>query len=472
MKNIRTRFAPSPTGLMHIGNIRTALLNYIFALKNNGTPVLRIEDTDPKRNFDPGAKHILSHLQWLGLNFEEGPNKGGPYAPYFQSQRNEIYQKHLKQLMDTNFIYRCFCTQEELEIKRQRQIAMKKPPRYDGTCKKLTPEQTQEKINKQTPFVWRMKVDHSQQISFQDLARKTLTFDLKNFSDFPVTREDGSFTFMFANCIDDMEMKITHVLRGEDHLTNTVGQVVLLQALSQELPVFWHLSILCNQDGKKLSKRDQGFSLEDVKAAGFLPEAICNYLGIIGGSFKKEVLSIKELVEAYNFDNIHTTSQIRYDLEKLRWLNHKWIAQYEISKLAELCRPYLEQAYDTSTLTQESLECLVKAIHTDINTLDEVTQLLQFYFKQPTITKEQLHTTIEQSKAANLLNILKAKHASWQEFSEHIKTEAKKYSITNKELFSSIRLLLTGSAKGLQIHDLYSCLGSEEFFKRLLVIPA
>lgn len=467
MKNVRTRFAPSPTGLMHIGNIRTALLNYLFAQKNNGTAVLRIEDTDPKRNFDPGAKHILSHLQWLGLNFQEGPHKSGPYEPYFQSQRNDIYQKHLNILQENNSIYRCFCTQEELDAKRQRQIAMKKPPRYDGTCAKLTAEKIEELLANNTSFVWRMKVDASKKISFQDLARNTLSFDLKNFSDFPITREDGSFTFMFANCIDDIEMKITHVLRGEDHLTNTVGQVVLMQALNQELPIFWHLSILCNKDGKKLSKRDQGFSLEDVKSAGFLPEAICNYLGIIGGSFTKEVLSLAELVEAYNFENLHSTSQIRYDLEKLTWLNHKWISQYDTANLVEQVKPFLEQTYDLSNVSNDSLECLIKAIQTDMNTLKDATPLLEFYFKKPSITKEQLHEVIDASKTDDLFTILQTKHDSWETLSTHIKGKAKESNITNKELWSSIRLLLTGSAKGLQIKALFDCLGTAEFFARV-----
>lgn len=469
MKNVRTRFAPSPTGIMHIGNIRTALLNYIFAQQSNGSCILRIEDTDPKRNFDPGAKKIQEHLSWLGLDFQEGPAQEGPYAPYFQSQRTDIYQKHLQTLQDNDFVYRCFCTQEELEAKRQRQIAMKKPPRYDGTCAKLSQEAIQTNIANNKPFVWRMKVDNNKQISFQDLARGTLNFDLKNFSDFPLTREDGSFTFMFANCVDDFEMNITHVLRGEDHLTNTVGQVVLLQAFNQEIPVFWHLAILCNQTGKKLSKRDQGFSLEDLKQAGFLPEAICNYLGIIGGSFEQEILTLKELVNAYNFENISSTSQIKYDIEKLRWINHKWIAQYSPEALAQLCKPYIAEQYDISGTSDQTLTCLVKAIQTDLHTLQESADLLSFYFNKPSITNEALQKTINSDKVKDLLEILEQEHPSWDSFTAHIKQQAKAKNISNKELFSSIRLLLTGSPQGIQIQDLFNCLGKDEFFSRLAI---
>lgn len=467
MKTIRTRFAPSPTGIMHIGNIRTALLNYLFARKNNGSCILRIEDTDPKRDFDPGAKKIQEHLAWLSLEFDEGPARSNKYGPYFQSKRTEIYQKHLQYLINNNFSYRCFCSQEELEIRKQRQIAMKKPPRYDKTCAKLSNEKIKENLSNKKPFVWRMKVDNTQKLTFQDLARGTLSFDLKNFSDFPITREDGSFTFMFANCVDDFEMKITHVLRGEDHLTNTVGQVVLLQALNQEIPIFWHLAILCNKEGKKLSKRDQGFSLEDLKQQGFLPEAICNYLGIIGGSFEKEILTLSELTQAYNFENISSTSQIRYDIEKLKWVNHKWITQSEIATLTELCKPFLQYTYDLSQVTDQNLQCLVNAIRTDMNTLQDSVDLLQFYFKKPKITLDQLEQTINSEKISKLLEIIQQPHDNWKSYFDAIKQQAKENNISNKELFSSIRLLITGSAKGLQIHDLFECLGSQEFFTRL-----
>lgn len=466
MKQIRTRFAPSPTGIMHIGNIRTALLNYIFAKQNNGVCILRIEDTDPKRNFDPGAKHIQKHLSWLGLQFDEGP-QDGPCQPYFQSQRTEIYKNHLNFLQKNNSIYRCFCTQEELDAKRQRQIAMKKPPRYDGTCAKLSQDTIQKNLQSNTPFVWRMKVDANKQLSFNDLARGTLTFDLKNFSDFPITREDGSFTFMFANCVDDFEMNITHVLRGEDHLTNTVGQVVILQAFGKEVPIFWHLSILCNQEGKKLSKRDNGFSLEDLKATGFLPEAICNYLGIIGASFEQEILSLDELINAYNFENINTASQIKYDIEKLRWINHKWIAQSNTTYLAQQAKPFLAQVYDISTISDTSLQCLLKAIQTDMHTLQDSIQMLKFYFEKPVITKQQLLKVVREEKLEQLLTIISQPADEWNTYSDNIKKQAKIADISCKELFSCIRMLITGSAKGLQIHDLFDCLDKEEFFSRL-----
>ena len=232
--------------------------------KKNGVTVLRIEDTDPERNFDPGAKEIIATLNWLGLTFDEGP--------HFQSERTKIYQEKLKELEEKNLIYRCFCTPEELEEKKQRQIALKKPPRYDRTCRNLSPEQIKKNLDEGKPFIWRFKMNPEESIEFNDLARGKLHFELTNFTDFPITRQNGTFTFIFANAIDDMLMNITYVLRGDDHLTNTVNQVAIYQAFDAAKPTFWHLPILCNKDGKKLSKRDFGFSLEDLKNAGYLPQ--------------------------------------------------------------------------------------------------------------------------------------------------------------------------------------------------------
>ncbi|MBI2352911.1 glutamate--tRNA ligase [Candidatus Dependentiae bacterium] len=471
MKNIRTRFAPSPTGIMHIGNVRAALLNYLFARQNNGIFLLRIEDTDLQRNITDGTQFIIKHLQWLGLNFQEGPEIGGPHAPYFQSQRSFIYKKYLDILYQKNAIYRCFCTPEELDIRRNRQIALKKPPRYEGTCLKLCEKTISEKLSSKKTFIWRMKIDSSKKIVFTDLARGPLEFDLQHFSDFPLTREDGSFTFIFANCIDDCEMKISHVFRGEEHLSNTVSQMVLYQALDHPFPIFWHLPILCNQEGKKLSKRDKGFSLEDIEQQGYLPEAICNYLAILGCSFEEEILSLEQLVKLYQFDRLHGASQIRYDIEKLKWINHKWINLYNIEKLTLLCKPFLQPKYDLSKLSDTTLQLLINVIKSDMYTLYDAIAMTQFYFEKPAITKDLLKTTIKEEKITDLLLLLHSSHkSSWLDFSAHIAKQAKMKNIENKELYSSIRLLITGSPTGLQIKDLFETLGSTEFFNRLHII--
>ncbi len=453
-KNIRVRFAPAPTGKMHLGNVRTALENYLFAKKHNGTSVLRIEDTDSDRNFDPGAKEIIATLNWLGLTFDEGP--------YFQSERTAIYQEKLIELEKKNLIYRCFCTSEELEEKKQRQIALKKPPRYDRTCQKLSQEKIQKNIDEKKPFIWRFKMNPDESIEFKDLARGILHFELTHFTDFPITRQNGTFTFIFANAIDDMSMDITYVLRGDDHLTNTVNQVAIYQTFKAEIPTFWHLPILCNKDGKKLSKRDFGFSLEDLKGAGYLPQALVNYLGIIGGSVKDEIMTLDELIQALP-EHPNSTSHIKYDVEKLNWVNHKWIEKLTPKQLVTICIPFLKQTYNLDGFSEEKIMQLITLIQSDLITLKDIIQATRFYFEKPTVSEEINPEILEILKTNK--NLLETP----QEFLDKVKQTARTKSIALSALFQTIRLLLIGSKKGPNLVGLLEVLGNAESCKRLRI---
>jgi glutamyl-tRNA synthetase len=471
--NVRVRFAPSPTGMMHLGNVRAALLNYLFAKKYKGSFILRIEDTDTERNFDLRGAQIISDLLWLGLEFDEGPEKGGKYAPYFQSERLALYKKKLEELEEKGKIYRCFCTPEELEKKRQRQIALKMPPRYDRTCLNLSPGQVEENLKKGLPFIWRLITAQDKIVTITDLAHGKVTFNLKELSDLPLTRSDGSFTFIFANCIDDIDMRITHIIRGEDHLTNTAGQIVLYESFGANIPLFWHLPIICNAEGKKLSKRDFGFSLNDLRNAGYLPEAIVNYLGIIGGSFEKEILSLDELAQAYNFENMHSTGQIRYDVEKLKWVNHKWISQYDEKKLVARCLPFLTQEFpQAAKLSDELLLKLVTMVKTDVVTLPDISKSLGFYFKAPDIKPAEL-VAISLDKNSVIVTLLK-KHLSDihnpATFTENVKKDAQAHNVPIKELWHSTRLILTGSTQGLGIKEIIELLGSTEAEHRIRAV--
>jgi len=473
---VRVRFAPSPTGMMHLGNVRTALMNYIFAKQKNGISVLRIEDTDPERNFDPGAKHIIKDLQWLDLHYDEGPSvrdtsTQGPFKPYFQSKRLEIYQEKLNILIKNKQVYRCFCTQEELEKKRQRQIALKMPPRYDRTCLDLSDDEIQKKLDSNIPFIWRVKLDHKSKITINDIAHKNITFDLKNFSDFPITRQNGTFTFMFANFVDDMVMKISHVLRGEDHLSNTAGQVALYKTFNATIPTFWHMPILCNLDGKKLSKRDFGFSLNDLKNAGYLPEAICNYLAIIGGSFEKEIMSLDELSKAINFDHLHAKGQIKYDVEKLRWVNHKWIDRYDSKKLYEACLPYLQDLHEEiKKIPEKKLEQIIQIIKTDLITLNDIKKTLEPYFIEPEIKQSDLIKISDKKTVDTVSQIIQENIKNIENsniFLSKLKSMSKQEGISIKALFSIVRIGLMGSAKGPGISELIEILGTDKTKKRI-----
>lgn len=470
LQNPRVRFAPAPTGMMHLGNIRTALMNYLLAHQKQGTFILRVEDTDLERNFDPGAQKINEDLAWLGLTYDEGPGKERPeMAPYFQSQRDSIYQRELKKFIENGLVYRCFCTTEELEKKRDRQIALKQPPRYDGCCRALSSKTSLEKA-KTTPFIWRMKVDHTKSVTIQDLARGPITFDLKNFSDFPITRQDGTVTFMFANFIDDVLMKIDCIIRGEDHLSNTAGQAFMYSASGSPLPLYFNMPILCSTDGKKLSKRDFGFSLRDLKDSGFLPEAVLNYLAIIGGSYKNEIMSKEELIQTLKFDHMSPTGQIKYDVEKLRWVNHKWINRLDLTTITQRCLPYLHEAYPhTKDLSAQELEKAVAAIHQEMVTLRDCVNMLAFYFDKPVYEQDIARTLVAPDKLPALNSILQKSltASSVKEFIATSKTEATKNGISPKELFSIIRYGLTGFPTGIGIVQLGDLLGYGRVQERL-----
>lgn len=318
-----------------------------------------------------------------------------------------------------------------------------------------------------------MKLNQQAQVTITDLAHGQITFDYKNFSDFPLTRQDGTVTFIFANFVDDMVMKINVIIRGEDHLTNTACQAALFQAFETPLPTYWHLPILFNIQGKKLSKRDFGFSLQDLRDGGFVPEAICNYLAIIGGgTFENEVMSLADLIKALNFDAIHSTGQIRYDVEKLTWLNHKWIDRLEPATLTAYCLPFLQKTYpavkemDTVTLTK-----LIQLIKTDLSTLTEVTNALHFYFNVPALTKHDIanHMTpsVVEEIAALVLEHRALLHTSADAFLTALKTSAKEKKIGVKDLYTFLRLLLMEEVEGPSIADLITMLGAQEVDSRI-----
>lgn len=468
---IRVRFAPAPTGMMHLGNVRTALMNFVFAKQKKGIFVIRIEDTDQQRNYDPQALKIISDLTWLGIDYDEGPVKNGPYVPYFQSQRDAIYQKYLQELQVKNYIYRCFCTPEELEKKRERQIALKMPPRYDRTCLKRSPAETQRLLEEQTPFIWRVQLDQTKSTTITDLAHGKITFEFKNFSDFPLTRTDGTVTFLFANFVDDMVMKMTHVIRGEDHLTNTACQAALYEMFDAPIPIFWHLPILCNAEGKKLSKRDFGFSLNDLIESGYLPEAINNYLATIGGgTFDQELLSLDDIIAKMNLDSIHSTGHVRYDVEKLRWLNHKWIDRLTPEELSKRCLPYLVKTFAHAHEDKHRVTKLLQMVKSELQTLADAPTALMFVYIPPVVTREDLEKLIPAASIEALATIIKNHLPTISQptsFVDALKTDTKAGAIPMPHLFMFVRMALMGKAHGPSILELIEMLGSNEATERL-----
>ena len=477
MKNrIRVRFAPSPTGLLHLGNIRIALMNYLLAQKYNGKFVLRIEDTDAERNDYETVAKIISNLKWLRLSYDEGPDAAGGYGPYMQSERSKIYQEFLDQLAVSQKIYRCFCTSEILERKRAEQVAAGNPPRYDRTCMSLSGDKIKQKLVAGRPFVWRFKINQDQVLDIQTISGKPYRFEMKNFSDFTLTRSDGSYTFIFTNFVDDWKMGITHVIRGEDHLSNTAMQAALFDAFAVQPPVFCHLPMICDSDGKKLSKRDSGFSIDDLKSEGFLPQAICNYLAIIGTSFDQEVQDLNQLAASVNFDAVSRSGAIRYDQDKLTWLNHKWINRLPLHEVLHQFRIFLAAADKDDAKNplkiakNEKLISLLDKIRSAIKTLADIGPTLSFCFAEPKTSRDEVESKFGKEQTNKIIDLLKdllAKTDNPAVAASQLKVQTAAADLTTKDVMSTLRYILTGNWRGPSIKDILEMLEIRQVCARI-----
>ena len=346
--SVRVRFAPSPTGMLHIGGARTAIYNWAFARTMGGTFVLRIEDTDPERSTEENTQIILRAMRWLGLSWDEGPEVGGPCGPYFQTQRTETYQAALDKLKAEGRVYPCFCTKEELDAKRAKAEAEDGGyAGYDGTCRCLSKEEAQARIDAGEPHVWRIAVPRDRgTIQFDDAVYGHMSFPAEAMDDMIVCRSDGTFTYNFAVVCDDANMGITHVIRGDDHLSNTPRQVLIYEACDFPVPVFAHLPMILGPDGHKLSKRHGATSVEEYRDRGYLPEAMVNFLALIGWSLDGETTIIPEdvLCENFTLDRINRKDGV-FDETKLEWMNGVYIREMDADTWVEAATPWLAQAY-------------------------------------------------------------------------------------------------------------------------------
>src|SRR3990172_2476123 len=341
---IRVRFAPSPTGYLHIGNVRTALFNYLFAKKHNGSFILRIEDTD----FDSVKKEyedsILEDLKWLGLNWDEGTDCGGDYGPYRQSERINLYREHADRLLNEGKAYQCFCSPEELERKRKESLSKGLPPRYDGKCCNLSREEIVSYEQKGIKPSIRFKVETGL-IEFEDMVRGKMTFKGSDIGDFVILRSAGVAASNISVTVDDALMKITHVIRGEDHLSNTPRQILLNQAMGFDIPEFAHLSMILGPDKSRLSKRHGAESVKELREEGYLPEAVINYLSLLGWSSEdgREIMPLNDIIKNFSIERVSKSPAV-FDIKKLRWINSHYIKNKDIAELTELSIPFFKKA--------------------------------------------------------------------------------------------------------------------------------
>ncbi len=333
---VRTRFAPSPTGHLHIGGLRTALYAYLFAKKNNGHFLLRIEDTDRNRLVEGATEHLIEMLEVFGVECDEGPHKGGDYGPYIQSERVEMHKKAADELIEKGAAYKCFCSAERLDEMREAQAAAKQAPMYDQHCRHLSEEEVAAQEAEGKPYVVRLKVPYDSPIEFQDLVRGRMKFDPKTIDDQILLKSDGFPTYHLANVVDDHDMKITHVIRGEEWLPSTPKHVVLYQAFGWEVPEFAHLPLILNMDRTKLSKRQNDVNVEDYLAKGYTKEAILNFIVFLGwhpgGGEEEEIFSLSELIEKFSLEKVHKGGAV-FDIEKFKWFNWQWRRRVYLEKV-------------------------------------------------------------------------------------------------------------------------------------------
>ncbi len=399
---VRIRFAPSPTGFLHIGGLRTALYNYLFARKNKGDFILRIEDTDQTRSVPGGIEAIVEALKKVGLKYDEGP--------YIQSQRLDIYKEYAEKLIKNGRAYYCFCSPERLEEVRQRQITENKPTMYDGNCRKLGANQVDELLKNKTPYVIRLKVPEEGITAVEDIIRGRVEFENKLIDDQVLLKSDGFPTYHLANVVDDYLMKITHVIRGEEWLPSTPKHILLYQAFGWQPPKFAHLPLLLNPDKSKLSKRQGDVAVEDYIKKGYLPEALLNFVALMGynPSAEREIYSLKELVKGFDLKKINKTGAV-FNVEKLDWLNGVYIRKKTSDELVDLCLPYFKEAGALKNeLDKKWLKKIMALEQERLKRLDEIIYLTDFFFKETLDYEPELLVWKKSTKEAakNILNKL------------------------------------------------------------------
>ena len=380
---IRVRYAPSPTGLQHVGNIRTALFDWLFARRQGGKFVLRIEDTDRERSKPEYVTQILEDFRWLGMDWDEGPEVGGPYGPYVQSERLEIYREYAQRLMDEGKAYRCYCSTEELEARRQKATETGGVVGYDNRCRELSEAQRKEKEAAGAPYSVRFRVPNDKVITFEDLVLGTTSFESRLISDFVIMKSDGWPTYHFSVVVDDALMKITHVIRAEGHLSNTPLHVMLFEGLDFARPEFAHLPSVLSPDGKgKLSKRHGALSLVEYRKQGYLPEALVNFMALLGWSpgNDQEFMTREEMVGMFELGRVKKTGA-RFDMDKLLWMNSAYIKKASSERLAELAREAFKEAgTDASGLSGEQLTELVEVYREKLKLMSELPVMARFLF--------------------------------------------------------------------------------------------
>lgn len=476
--NVRVRFAPSPTGPLHIGGARSALFNWLLARKFAGTMIVRIEDTDLERSSRESEENILDALKWLGLDWDEGIDKGGDHGPYRQTERLAVYQEYAQRLLEEGRAYYCYCTEEELEAERQELLAKGEMVRYRGKCRCLSEGDRAKYAAEGRKAVIRFKVPENEDVIVQDLVRGKVVFESDGIGDFVIIKSDGIPTYNFAVVLDDALMGITHVVRGEEHLSNTPRQILLYDALKLKAPQFAHVSLILGKDRSKMSKRHGSTAIEQYKRKGYLPEALVNFLALLGWSpiEEEEVFTLNELVSKFSLDRVAKSPAV-FDLDKLNWLNGHYIRQSSVERITEMAIPFLKEAgyitEDTVKNRYDWLKMVVKAVQEYPSYLEEITDYVKVFFNEDfDFESDAAKDILRDEDFPKVVRLFKEKLSTEGELTPEgtkklLKDMTKELKLGGKKVYMPLRVALTGQTHGPELFYTIPIIGKEKAISRI-----
>ncbi|MDO8915999.1 MAG: glutamate--tRNA ligase [Coriobacteriia bacterium] len=478
-QDVRVRFAPSPTGHLHIGGARTAIYNWAFARHHGGTFILRIDDTDPERSTTENTLAILRALRWLGLDWDEGPEAGGTRGPYFQTQRSASYAEALVTLRASGHAYPCFCSAEELESKREVARVKGGYAGYDRACRSISVADAAVRVEAKEPHVWRIAVPQDRgDVVFHDAVRGELSFPPAALDDFVLVRTDGTPTYNYATVVDDALMEITHVIRGDDHLSNTPRQILVFEALGHDVPTFAHLSMILGADGKRLSKRLGAVSVEAYRDDGFLPEALLNYLTLLGFALDGDttVFSASQLIEGFDLERVSKNAAI-FDAEKLEWLNGVYMRELTPEALVDRMTPLLIEAglltSDEALARHDWLVALAPLVAQRLKRMDEVVPMVSFLFADDVeIDPAARDKVLSDSHVSVMLHATRSAMSDVEPYDTTsleaaLKALPEALDVKPKALFQAVRVAVTGSTVSLPLFESLELLGRDLSVRRI-----
>lgn len=471
---VRVRFAPSPTGYLHVGGLRTALYNFLFAKHHNGSFILRIEDTDRARFVEGAVDNLIDTLEWSGLTYDEGPNKEGDFGPYVQSQRLDIYNKYTQKLIESGKAYYCFCTPERLTELRNRQTEQKLQAKYDKSCLNLTLEEIKDKLNSKTPFVIRLNVPENELVTVNDIIRGQVEFDSNTVDDQVLLKSDGFPTYHLANVVDDHLMKITHVIRGEEWLPSTPKHVLLYKAFGWEIPVFAHLPLLLNPDKSKLSKRQGDVAVEDYRAKGFLKEALVNFVALLGWNAgdDREFYYLDELISNFSIDRVNKSGAV-FNIEKLSWLNFEHLRLKPVEDVVAMLRTELERSeYKDKEFSGTYLTEVIISMRERVSFVKDFLVKSPYFFTPPASYDEATIKKRWKEDSSELLqklkdNFSKLENPAKDDFENSLHNTALENNVGNGKLIHPLRIAVSGMGEGPGVFDIVTILGKDETIKRI-----